>query len=222
MAVTAALAGTAQAAPTLAGPPAAAGSGSGKDVAGLHDAPGKGRSDNLQSPMAVKQAANRQAALQRKVQGDPAAQGKVVKVGKGQYVKLANEGTDRIFVLVVEFGNEQYPNPTFQGPPADGSTTDVTGPLHNEIPAPDRSVDNTTLWQADYTPAHYQDMYFNRMKTYYETQSSGATRSAATSRAGSRCPSTRRSTAGTTAAASSATPARRWCVTLSPSGSSSS
>lgn len=173
MAVTAALAGTAQAAPTLAGPPAAAGSGSGKDVAGLHDAPGKGRSDNLQSPMAVKQAANRQAALQRKVQGDPAAQGKVVKVGKGQYVKLANEGTDRIFVLVVEFGNEQYPNPIFQGPPADGSTTDVTGPLHNEIPAPDRSVDNTTLWQADYTPAHYQDMYFNRMKTYYETQSSG-------------------------------------------------
>ena len=77
-----------------------------------------------------------------------------------------------MFVLLVEFGDAQYPNPIFQGPPPDGSTTDVTGPLHNEIPAPDRSVDNSTLWQADYDVAHYQDMYFTRMAKYYETQSS--------------------------------------------------
>ena len=47
------------------------------------------------------------------------------------------------------------------------------GPLHNQIPEPDRSVDNTTLWQPDYDRAHYEDMYFNRMAEYYEQQSSG-------------------------------------------------
>ena len=43
---------------------------------------------------------------------------------------------------------------------------------NNEITAPDRSVDNSTLWQADYNAAHYQDMYFNRFRRYWEKQSS--------------------------------------------------
>ena len=52
------------------------------------------------------------------------------------------------------------------------------GPLHNQIPAPDRSKDNRTVWQADYTAAHYQQLYFGTgeresLKTYYERQSSG-------------------------------------------------
>ena len=34
-------------------------------------------------------------------------------------------------------------------------------------------MDNTTLWQADYNRTHYENMYFNRMAEYYETQSSG-------------------------------------------------
>ena len=123
-------------------------------------------------PIAHKQAALKKAALQKRLKGDPAFQGKTAKTGKGQYVELQREGTDPVFVLLVEFGDAQYPNPIFQGPPPDGSTTDVTGPLRNEIPAPDRSVDNSTLWQADYDVAHYQDMYFNRMAKYYETQSS--------------------------------------------------
>jgi immune inhibitor A len=131
------------------------------------------RSDNLRPPRAVKQDAMRQEALKKRLKGDKSAQGKVAKVGKGQYVQLEREGTDKIFVVLVEFGDTQYPDPRFQGPPKDGSTTDVTGPLHNEIPAPDRSVDNSTLWKSDYDRAHYQDMYFNRMAKYYQTQSSG-------------------------------------------------
>ncbi|NHA67745.1 immune inhibitor A domain-containing protein [Phycicoccus flavus] len=123
-------------------------------------------------PMARKQAALKEAALQKRVEGKKGYQGKTAKVGKGQYVELEREGTDPVFVIIVEFGDEQYPNAIFQGPPPDGSTTDVTGPLHNEIPEPDRSVDNSTLWQADYDKAHYEDMYFNRMAEYYETQSS--------------------------------------------------
>ena len=111
--------------------------------------------------------------LQQRLEGDKATQGKVAKLAKGQYVELQREGTDPMFVVLVEFGDNQYPDPRFQGPPPDGSATDVTGPLHNQIPEPDRAVDNRTLWQSDYNLAHYQDMYFNRMATYYETQSSG-------------------------------------------------
>jgi immune inhibitor A len=122
--------------------------------------------------IAKKKAAQKEVAIQKRLEGTKGYQGKTAKVGKGQYVELEREGTDPVFVIIVEFGDEQYPNPLFQGPPADGSTTDVTGPRHNEIPEPDRSVDNSTLWQADYDKAHYEDMYFNRMAKYYETQSS--------------------------------------------------
>ena len=119
---------------------------------GVSSSKSKGGSDNPEHPLklAQKKAAQKKEALERRLKGDKAFQGKVAKVGKGQYVELQREATDPVFVMLVEFGNEQYPNPIFQGAPPDGSTTDVTGPLHNEIPEPDRSVDNSTLWQADY------------------------------------------------------------------------
>ncbi len=140
-------------------------------------APGKDKANGSHTPehplpIARKQAAIKEAAQQQRLKGNKAFQGKTAKVGKGQYVELQREGTDPVFVMLVEFGDAQYPNPAFQGPPPDGSTTDVTGPLHNEIPAPDRSVDNSTLWQADYNVAHYQNMYFTRMADYYKAQSS--------------------------------------------------
>src|SRR3954464_9048349 len=141
---------------------------------------GKTPNDTLRPPQAVKQDALRQKALEKRLKGDPSAQGKVAKLGKGQYVQLEREGTDKIFVVIVEFGDQQYaggtgkyPPGTFTGPPTDGTATDVTGPRHNEIPAPNRTADNSTLWQTDYNRAHYQDMYFNRMAKYYEPQSSG-------------------------------------------------
>ena len=46
------------------------------------------------------------------------------------------------------------------------------GPLRNSIPQPNRAVDNSTLWQPDYSQAHYENMYFNRMAAYYQRQSS--------------------------------------------------
>ena len=53
------------------------------------------------------------------------------------------------------------------------------GPLHNPIPEPNRTVDNSTVWQADYTADHFHHLYFGTgpgvesLKTYYERQSSG-------------------------------------------------
>ena len=64
-------------------------------------------------------------------------------------------------------------NPNIPGPAT------FNGPLHNAIPAPDRSKDNSTVWQPNYDRAHYQDVYFGEgdgvesLKTYYERQSSG-------------------------------------------------
>jgi len=103
-----------------------------------------------------------------------------------QYVELEREATDRIFVVLAEFGDERHPNfpdkdlePSIPGP----ATFD--GPLHNAIPEPDRNADNSTVWQPDYDQEHYQDIYFGEgtepgagkkvesVKTYYERQSSG-------------------------------------------------
>ena len=138
--------------------------------------------------MAKKQYALKQLALQAKLAGKIAKDAKVAKVKSGpngQFVDFANEGTDRIFVIIAEFSDQrhaQYPNEgeaCLSGTPAaacflpDGSASTYLGPLHNKIPEPDRAVDNSTLWQSDYNQAHYENMYFNRMKGYYEDQSSG-------------------------------------------------
>ncbi|WP_184841112.1 immune inhibitor A domain-containing protein [Allocatelliglobosispora scoriae] len=99
---------------------------------------------------------------------------------RNQYVELARETTDRVFVILAEFGNDRHPSypdqdtdPTTQGPAT------FQGPLHNAIPAPDRTVDNSTKWQSDFTPDYFRNVYFGAgtntesLKTYYETQSSG-------------------------------------------------
>ena len=139
------------------------------------DTAGKKLSDNMRSPQAVKQDALLQKALVKKLKGDQSAQGKVARLGSGQYVNLENEGTDRVFVILAEFGDTRhsaYPDTKVDGSAASDAQR-FDGPMHNQIPQPDRAVDNSTLWQSDFNTGHYQDMYFNRMAKYYETQSSG-------------------------------------------------
>ncbi|WP_369819661.1 immune inhibitor A domain-containing protein [Actinoplanes sp. TFC3] len=104
----------------------------------------------------------------------------VKAAGQDQYVELDNERTDKIFVILAEFGNERHPDyPDVDSDPATPGPTTFEGPLHNNIPQPDRSKDNTTVWQADYNKAHFEQLYFGKgdgaesLKTYYETQSSG-------------------------------------------------
>ncbi len=68
---------------------------------------------------------------------------------------------------------DQDTDPNTPGP------TRFDGPLHNQIPEPDRTKDNKTIWQADYSRAHYQNLYFgtskasDSLKRWYERQSSG-------------------------------------------------
>jgi immune inhibitor A len=136
------------------------------------NANGKSTQHDFRSPMAKKQDALLQRALQAKLAGK--AKGKVHEVAKGQFVQLEREGTDRVFVVIAEFGNTRHP--AFLDPKADGTPASdalvFDGPAHNEIPEPNRAIDNATLWQADYNKAHYENMYFNRMAKYFEHQSS--------------------------------------------------
>jgi immune inhibitor A len=95
-----------------------------------------------------------------------------------QYVELKQERADKIFVILAEFGNKRHPDyPDKDTDPDTPGPTTFEGPLHNKIPEPDRNKDNSTIWQADFNRAHYQDLYFKKsgesLSTYYKTQSSG-------------------------------------------------
>ncbi|KIF74626.1 protease [Streptomyces sp. 150FB] len=158
-------------------------------------APEKGQVDHdLDGPFSKKQAAERKAALEQVVSGKAKMEkhggSQVVKLGNKKYVELDREKTDKIFTILVEFGDQvddttmyDPDGPTGPKPPVKeyGGTP---GPQHNEIAEPDRKVDNSTDWQADYNQQHFQDLYFgegkdkkgqqtNSLKTYYEKASSG-------------------------------------------------
>ncbi|MDN0197121.1 immune inhibitor A domain-containing protein [Streptomyces sp. S.PNR 29] len=129
---------------------------------------------DLEGPLSKTQAAQREEALKQVISGDATVKNrdgsKVVqlksKKGKSKYVELGREKTDKIFTILVEFGDQ-----------VDSRYGGTPGPLHNQIAEPDRKQDNSTAWQADYDREHFQDLYFGdgtaSMKTYYEKQSSG-------------------------------------------------
>ncbi|MBC7268154.1 MAG: immune inhibitor A [Streptomyces sp.] len=138
-------------------------------------ASGKAVKDHdFDGPLSKTQEAQREEALKQVISGKAEVKerdgSKVVqlkgKKGDSKYVELGREKTDKIFTILVEFGDQT--DPRYGGTP---------GPLHNEIAEPDRSKDNSTAWQADYNREHFQDLYFGdgvgSMKTYYEKQSSG-------------------------------------------------
>ena len=103
-----------------------------------------------------------------------------------QYVELSREKTDQIFVVLAQFGNQRDPRfPDKDIEPSTPGPVTFDGPLHNKIPQPDRTKDNSTNWRADYSPAYYRNLYFGSgdapgsggatesVRQYYERQSSG-------------------------------------------------
>jgi immune inhibitor A len=117
-------------------------------AAGAKGGSGGGNGDDRRHPLGDKQRALRQKALQQRIKG--LAPGKVHQVARGQYVELAREGEDQIWTVLGEFGTQIHAS--YGGTP---------GPLHNTIPAPDRSVDNTTIWRPDFNRAHYEQTLFS-------------------------------------------------------------
>jgi immune inhibitor A len=125
-------------------------------------------SDNFPSPAALEQAELRREAVRQQLAAGRRG-GRTHEVARGQYVDFPVERNDRIFVMLVEFGNQGG----FITSPANPGLSQAPGPLHNTIPQPNRETNNTTIWQPDYNREHYVDMYFNKMKDYYAAQSSG-------------------------------------------------
>jgi immune inhibitor A len=80
---------------------------------------------------------------------------------------LARQGEDSIWTVVGQFGNSI--SPTFGG---------TAGPQRNQIPQPDRSVDNSTIWTPDFSQPYYQNLLFSdapgavSMRNFYIEQSS--------------------------------------------------
>ena len=95
------------------------------------------KEDNLSHPLGEQQAALRQMALDAKLNGK--AHGRTHEVAHGQFVELERTGEDSIWTVLGEFSDLSY----------------------NEIPEPDRSVDNTTIWAPDFNRDHYMDLLFS-------------------------------------------------------------
>jgi immune inhibitor A len=122
-------------------------------------------SDNGHHPLGDQQAMLMSKALDAKLHGN--ATGRVHQVARGQYVELSRQGEDKIWSVLAEFGTQI--NTVTGGTP---------GPLHNQIPAPDRSLDNTSIWTSDFTKSYYENMLFSgaagavSMRNFYIEQSS--------------------------------------------------
>lgn len=70
----------------------------------------KGNDHDLEGPYSEQQAAQRQAALEQVISGDKKVTShggsKVVKLDSKKYVELGREKTDKIFTVLVEFGDQ--------------------------------------------------------------------------------------------------------------------
>lgn len=144
---------------------------------------------DLEGPFSEQQAQQREAALEQVLQGkkdvEQRGASKVVKLDDKKYVELGREKTDKIFTILVEFG-DQVDTTTMHDPDGpEGPQPPVQkyggtpGPLHNTIAQPDRAKDNSTAWRKDFSRDYFQDLYFgtgegkHSLKTYYEKTSSG-------------------------------------------------
>jgi immune inhibitor A len=122
-------------------------------------------SDDIPHPLGERQRALRMRALQEKLAGRTT--GRVHQLAGGQFVELELERKDKVFVVLVEFGDQVS---SYGGEP---------GPRRNQIPQPDRRVDNTTIWKPDFDRKHYEQLYFSTrpgydsVANYYRAVSSG-------------------------------------------------
>ena len=113
-----------------------------------------GQIDDRPDPLTNQQRTLHKKAIIAKLKGK--AYGRNHQVARGQFVELEREGEDSIWTVLGEF--RDYP--------------------HNNIPEPDRSKDNTTIWREDFNRNYYMDMLFaegpgvNSMRNYYIEQSS--------------------------------------------------
>ncbi|MFD0269301.1 immune inhibitor A domain-containing protein [Streptomyces sp. NPDC127106] len=141
---------------------------------------------DLEGPFSKQQAQAREAALDQVLAGKKGVEqrgaSKVVKLDDKKYVELGREKTDKIFTILVEFGDQVDNQTMFDPDGPEGPKPPVVkyggtpGPQRNQIAQPDRANNNSTAWRKDFSREYFQDLYFgkgNSLKTYYEKTSSG-------------------------------------------------
>jgi immune inhibitor A len=120
------------------------------------------RRDNLPNPLAEAAAARRKDAVDKLVRGKATTTtikgNRVIAVksttGITKYVDYPVNREESIFTILSEFSDMG----------------------HNEIAAPDRSMDNSTYWTTDFSREHFADMMFGdgeSFKDFYQKQSNG-------------------------------------------------
>jgi immune inhibitor A len=124
------------------------------------------RSDNHAGPLTARQEARRKAAQELILSGKaaPNADG-VIALASDKYYQAAVTGVGHVFTILSEFGDQ-----------GSGKLGRDPGPLHNAIPEPDRSVDNSTHWTSDFNKAYYENLFFGSGESFadfYTHQSSG-------------------------------------------------
>ncbi|MDQ0614292.1 immune inhibitor A [Microbacterium sp. W4I4] len=133
------------------------------------------RTDNRPGPLTERQNERRKAAQRLILSGKAAPDegGAVALNAEGdKYYQATLTGTGRLFTILSEFGDQ-----------GSGKLGTTPGPLHNEIPEPDRTLNNSTHWRADFNRDYYEDLFFGdgdpatseqSFADFYSKQSSGA------------------------------------------------
>jgi immune inhibitor A len=145
------------------------------------------RAHDLPNPLGDRQRALTREAVEKLVKGEATTETRggqrVIKLAgnakapkgsvaaKDRYVSYPVEREEDIFTILTDFGT--------QTKEPQGGTP---GPVHNNIPEPDRNWDgnstddNSTYWTKDFNRQHYQDMMFGdgeSFKNFYAKQSNG-------------------------------------------------
>src|SRR6187397_998796 len=140
------------------------------------------RVDNHPGPLTERQNARRKAAQELILSGQAAPnEDGVLQLADDKYFQAAVTGTGKVFTILSEFGDQ-----------GSGKLGTVPGPLHNEIPKPNRETvdgtsnadynpalayDNSTHWTSNFNEAYYKDLFFgagDSFADFYSQQSSGA------------------------------------------------
>jgi immune inhibitor A len=118
-----------------------------------HDRPGpKTKEQRQKLRKARAMLANGSARMKQQAGG-----GATVQLADGDYVEFPVNRTDKVLTLLGQFGTA-----------SSGRYGRTPGPLHNEIPEPDRSVDNSTYWVPDFDQAHYDDMFMGDGESFHD------------------------------------------------------
>ncbi len=104
--------------------------------------------DNPYHPLGAQQSIDRQIGFSAEMNGK--TKGRTHQVRRHHYVELDRLGEDSIWTIIGQFGTQI--NPTYGG---------TAGPLHNQIPQPNRKVDNTTIWTPDFSKAYFEKLLFS-------------------------------------------------------------